>query len=166
MTWFRRGMQHVQPPPPPSQPDDSPAALALRLRELVTFVNQNAGRLPVDAVVAARRVADTVRQILSDAARDVEQGREPEVRLILSVRGIVDDYLPTTLKRYLALDPSVVDEERAAGGTPRTDLVEQLEALWLGAADVLHAAQARDVDDLVSQGNFLRVKFSGSDLDL
>jgi len=34
------------------------------------------------------------------------------------------------------------------------------------ASDVLAAAQARDVDDLVTQGNFLRTKFSGSDLDL
>ncbi|MDT4938464.1 MAG: hypothetical protein QOG80_2135 [Pseudonocardiales bacterium] len=165
MTWFRRG-QGPPVPPQPVERDDSPAALSARLRDLVTFVNHNAGRLPVEAVVSARRVADTVRETLADATRDADRGTEPDINVILSVRGIVDDYLPTTLERYLALDPSGTDVARPAGGTARQSLIEQIDALWIAAADVLAAAQARDVDDLVSQGNFLRTKFAGSDLDL
>jgi hypothetical protein len=165
-SWFRRGQQ-PPPPPQPAEPDDTPAALTLRLRELQTFVNHNAGRLPVGAVVGSRHVIDVLREVLADAERDAGQrGGEPDINVILSVRGIVDDYLPTTLKRYLALDASTLDVPRPAGGTPRDELVDQIDSLWLAAADVLAAARARDADDLVSQGNFLRTKFSRSDLDL
>jgi hypothetical protein len=137
------------------------------LRELLTLINHNAGRLPVGAVVAARHVVDTLREVLTDAERDAQQrGGEPDINVILSVRGIVDDYLPTTLKRYLALDVSTLDAPRPGGGSPRDELVDQIDSLWLAAADVLAAARARDADDLVSQGNFLRTKFSRSDLDL
>lgn len=165
-SWFRRGQA---PPPPPErvEPDDSPTALAQRVRELLTFVNHNAGRLPVEAVVAARHVIDTLREILMDVERDATQrGGEPDINVIVSVRGIVDDYLPTTVKRYLALDASTLDVPRPGGGSPRQELVDQIDSLWLAAADVLAAARARDADDLVSQGNFLRTKFSRSDLDL
>jgi hypothetical protein len=167
-SWFRRAQAAAHPQPPaPAEPDDSPAALAQRLRELLTLIQQNSGRLPVDAIVAARHVVDTVREILTDVERDAAQrGGEPDVTVILSVRGIVDDYLPTTLRRYLALDPATVDDSRPTGGTPRQEFVDQIDALWLAAADVLTALRARDVDDLVSQGNFLRTKFSRSDLDL
>lgn len=166
MTWFRRG-QTPPPPPQPVTPDDSPAALLTRVGELLTFVHHNAGRLPVEAVVGARHVVDTLREILADAERDAkERGSEPDINVILSVRGIVDDYLPTTVRRYLALDASTLDVARPSGGTPRQELVDQIDSLWLAAADVLAAARARDADDLVSQGNFLRTKFSRSDLDL
>ena len=166
-SWFRRGQQPPPPPPQPAEPDDTPAALARRVRDLLTFVNQNAGRLPVEAVIGARHVIDTLREILSDAERDAEQrGGEPDINVILSVRGIVDDYLPTTVHRYLALDPATTQTQRPTGGTPRQEFVDQIDALWLAAADVLAASRARDVDDLVSQGNFLRTKFSRSDLDL
>lgn len=165
-SWFRRGQQ-APPAPVPQEPDDSPAALTARVHDLATFLNQNAGRLPVAAIVSARHVIDVLLEVLADAARDAEQrGAEPDIQVIVSVRGIVDDYLPTTLKRYLALDPVTVDRPRAAGATPRDELVDQIDALWLAAADVLAAARARDADDLVSQGNFLRTKFSRSDLDL
>lgn len=162
MAWFRRA-QEVPPPPPPAEPDDTPAALGGRLRDLVAFVNRNAGRLPVDAVVAALRVTDAVREILDDAAADPV----PDVYVIIAVRGMVDDYLPTTLNAFLALDPGLAaTANKQGGGTPADDLVQQLDALWLAGLDVLRAAQARDVDKLVTQGNFLRTKFSGSDLDL
>ena len=165
-SWFRRG-QTPPPPPQPVEPDDSPTALAGRLHELQTFVNQNAGRLPVEAIVAARHVLDTCREILADAERErKERGAEADINVMLTVRGIVDDYLPTTVRRYLALDTSTLDIARPAGGTPRSELVDQIDSLWLAAADVLAAARSRDADDLVSQGNFLRTKFSRSDLDL
>jgi hypothetical protein len=165
-SWFRRG-QKPPAPPQPVEPDDSPAALDQRVREQLTFVNQHAGRLPVEAVVGVRHLVDSLREILADAERDAKQrGSEPDINVILSVRGIVDDYLPTTVRRYLALDASTLDTVRPGGRTPRQEFVEQVDALWLAAADVLTAARARDVDDLVTQGNFLRTKFSGSDLDL
>ena len=44
--------------------------------------------------------------------------------------------------------------------------MEQLDSLQPSADAVLVAAREQDVDALVSQGNFLRTKFTGSDLDL
>jgi hypothetical protein len=44
--------------------------------------------------------------------------------------------------------------------------MEQLEALETSALAVLEATQQQDVDALMTQGAFLRTKFSGSDLDL
>ena len=55
---------------------------------------------------------------------------------------------------------------RPTGRTPKESLLDQIISLWAGAADVLTAAQAKDADALVSQGNFLQTKFTGSDLDL
>ena len=159
MALFRRH----EPPPPPAEEDvtDSPAALQQALDQLVGFINQNAGKLPGESVVAARRVTDTVRDVI-----DTADDGKLEVYATVSVKGILNDYLPTTLRTYLALDPQVLDVRRPTGRTPKESLLEQITSLWAGAADVLTAAQAKDADALVAQGSFLRTKFSGSDLDL
>jgi len=159
MALFRR---HPAPAPAPEEdPADSPAALLHAVDQLVGFVNQNAGRLPGESVVAARQVTDTVREVIGTS-----NDGELDVYAIISVKGIVNDYLPTTLRSYLALDPQVVDVVRPTGRTPKQSLLEQINSLWAGADDVLTAAQAKDADALVSQGNFLQTKFTGSDLDL
>lgn len=164
MTWFRRVLgdedAHAQPSQPPVD-DDSPDALRDRLWQLVRFINGSAGKIPVEAVVAARGITDTIGQVI-DTARD----HELDIYAVVQINGIVDDYLPTTLRTYLGLNPALADQPTASGRTPRLALREQLDALQDAADDLLHAAQARDVDALASQGNFLRTKFSRSDLDL
>jgi hypothetical protein len=131
------------------------------LYQLNRYINQNSGRLPGEAVVTARRVTDTLRDVI-----DSSEVRELDVYAFVSVSGIVNDYLPTTLKAFLALDPSQLNVLRAVGRTPLESLQEQLDSLWDSASAVLVAAQAQDADALMTQGNFLRVKFSRSDLDL
>lgn len=160
MALFRRREAHPAPAAE-AEPDDSPEALRRAVSQLVAFINQNAGKLPGESVVAARRVTDTVRDVI-----DTSDDGELDVYAIISVKGIVNDYLPTTLRTFLALDPQVVDVRRPTGRTPRESLLDQIISLWAGAADVLTAAQAKDADALVSQGNFLQTKFTGSDLDL
>jgi hypothetical protein len=160
MALFRRHEARAAPPAEPEL-DDSPEALRRAVSQLVAFINQNAGKLPGESVVAARQVTDAVRDVI-----DTSDDGELDVYAIISVKGIVNDYLPTTLRTYLALDPQVVDVRRPTGRTPRQSLLEQIISLWAGAADVLTAAQAKDADALVSQGNFLQTKFTGSDLDL
>ncbi|MCU1656900.1 MAG: hypothetical protein JWO57_1556 [Pseudonocardiales bacterium] len=160
MTWFRR-LHEVQPPPPGPEPEDTPATLLQHVHELIGFINQSAGRLPGESVVAARRVTDTVREII-----DTADGDHLDIYAVVSVKGIVNDYLPTTLRSYLALDDDIVDVRRPSGRTPKESLLEQVNALWLAATDVLVAAQAKDADQLLSQGSFLRTKFTRSDLDL
>jgi hypothetical protein len=161
MTWFRR-REASRPPAEPAEAEDSPAALRRSLQHVVAFINQNAGKLPGESVVAARRVTDAVGEVIDTSDDDGHL----DVYAIISVKGIVNDYLPTTLRAYLALDPQAVDVPGPSGRTPKESLLDQINSLWSGAADVLSAAQAKDADALVSQGNFLRTKFTGSDLDL
>jgi predicted oxidoreductase len=160
MTWFRRGRE-TPPPPPPAEDEDSPDALRRRLWELVRFVNRNAGRLPVEAVVLSRQVTDRIREVIEISAE-----RPLDVYAVVQINGIVGDYLPTTLRTFLALDPAVTGQPAPSGRTPREALREQLDALNDAADELFAAARSHDVDALFAQGNFLRTKFTGSDLDL
>jgi hypothetical protein len=165
MTWFRRGQDAHgpggKPAAAPAPDPDSPYELYRVLFALNRFINQSSGRLPGEAVVDARRVTDSLREII-----DTSEVRPLDVYAVVSVRASMDDYLPTTLRSYLAVDPQLRDQARASGRTPRQSLLEQLEALQSSADQVLVAARDQDVDALLTQGNFLRTKFSGSDLDL
>jgi hypothetical protein len=160
MSFFRREQTARGATEAPAS-GDSQAALRARLVDLVALINSNAGRLPVESVVAALNVTDT----LSDVVDDVEDPHF-DVHALVTLQGILDDYLPTTLKAYLALEPGVTEVARPSGETPRASLLEQGEALWLAASDLLRAVRAHDADQLLSQGSFLRTKFTGSDLDL
>ncbi len=162
-SWFRRNRSEDRTEPPPAppdgqDPDDAPEKLLERQWQLVRFINANAGSLPVEAVVFSRGITDTIRDVIETGDLDVYT--------IVSINGIVNDYLPTTLRTYLNLDPSLTEREGPSGRTPRAALREQLDALSSAADDVLQAAQAHDVDAIFTQGNFLRTKFSRSDLDL
>jgi hypothetical protein len=162
VAWFRR-----EPAPPPAQatpdPDagDKPEALRAAIATVARMINANAGRLPLTAVVAARRITDVLTEIV-----DTSDVRPLDVYATISVRGAVTDYLPTTIRTFLAVDKDLVDQRRPSGSTPTESLLEQLDALEGSALAVLEAAQAQDVDALMTQGSFLRTKFSGSDLDL
>lgn len=161
-SFFRRvqGQTHAQLGPQ-EDPKDRPEALLASMFDLVHQVNGNAGRLPPEAVVIARRVLDVVREVIESASE-----RDLDIRAVVSIRGLLEDYLPTTLRAYLAIDPEVVDVVRPSGRTPSQSLIEQLEVLWSSAMDLLEASRAHDADALLSQGSFLQTKFSGSDLDL
>jgi hypothetical protein len=161
-TWLRR-IRQPQPPPAPPQDDDrdAPDKLRLRLWALVQFINRNAGRLPVEAVVVARQITDTVREVIETS---VDRTLDPYA--VVQVNGIVDDYLPTTLHAYLNLEPAVTGRPGPSGRTPRAALREQLAGLHTAAQQLLQAARAHDVDLLFTQGSFLRTKFTRSDLDL
>lgn len=160
MAWFGRGRES-RPLAAAPPPDDSPAALRDSVRRLNGYINQNSGRLPGESVVTARRVTDVLREII-----DSSEVRELDIYAVVSIRAIATDYLPTTLRTFLALDPAQLDIPQVAGGTPTEALQEQLEVLWDSASAVLDAARTQDANALVAQGRFLRTKFSRSDLDL
>jgi hypothetical protein len=167
MTWFRRLLPPPAAPAPepsPAVPEadgDDPATLRGNLTQLNRFLNQNSGRLPGESVVTARRVTDVLREVI-----DTSEIRPLDIYAVISVKGILQDYLPTTLRSFLALDEAQLTVPRPSGRTPVQSLQEQLEALLEAATSVLIAAQAQDADALLSQGSFLRTKFSRSDLDL
>jgi hypothetical protein len=135
--------------------------LRQKLYELNQYINRHSGRLPGEEVVISRQVTDILREIV-----DTSEVRELDIYAIVSVKGIMSDYLPTTLKAFLALDSSQVNVPRPSGRTPSESLLEQIDALLAAASEVLAAVQAQDADALITQGNFLRTKFSRSDLDL
>jgi hypothetical protein len=163
MTWFRRVFGEDGEPTgaAPAAEDDSPDALRRRLWEVVQLINRSAGKLPVEAVVVARDITDAIARVI-----DTSDDHDLDIYAVVQVNGIVDDYLPTTLRTYLALDPTLTERVGPSGRTARAALGDQLDALLSAAEDLLRAAQSHDADALFSQGNFLRTKFSGSDLDL
>jgi hypothetical protein len=160
--WFRKGeTASLAPSALESDPADSPEALRAAIAAVNRLINSSAGRLPLAAVVAGRRITDVLAEVV-----DTSDVRPLDVYAVLSVRSAVTDYLPTTVKSFLAVDDELVDVPRASGRTPTQSLMEQLDALETSALGVLQAAQQQDVDALMTQGNFLRTKFSRSDLDL
>ena len=169
MTWFRKLLPPPAAPAPAPEPPaadphtdgDDPATLRSNLAQLNRFINQNSGRLPGESVVTARRVTDVLREVV-----DTSEIRPLDIYAVISVKGILQDYLPTTLRSFLALDQAQLTVPRPSGRTPVQSLHEQLEALLDAATSLLFATQAQDADALLSQGSFLRTKFSGSDLDL
>lgn len=158
-SWFRR--QNQPSAPQPQEDPDAPDALRRRLWEIVQFVNKSSGRMPVEAVVIARQITDTIREVI-----DTSDERALDAYAVVQVNSIVGDYLPTTLRTYLNLDPGITDEIGPSGRAPRAALREQLESLRAAAQEMLHATRAHDVDLLFSQGSFLKTKFTRSDLDL
>jgi hypothetical protein len=161
VAWFRREPPPPAPAPPAPDAGDGPEALKAAITTVNRMVNASAGRLPLRAVVAARRITDVLSEVV-----DTSEVRPLDVYATISVRGAVTDYLPTTLRTFLAVDKDLVDVQRPSGFTPTESLMEQLDALEGSAVAVLEAVQAQDVDALMTQGSFLRTKFTGSDLDL
>jgi len=164
--WFRRARQPEPAPPAPPRdrvvdPGDSPEALATLCAQTDAFVNRNAGRLPAAVVVDVRSLTDVLRAVVATTAV-----RPLDVHALISVRAVLEDYLPTTLTRYLAVDASLLDPARPRSPTPRDSLHEQVAALHASATTTLAAVKAQDVDALSTQGRFLRTKFTASDLDL
>jgi hypothetical protein len=163
VAWLRRQDQPapVVDPQEAPDPDDSPESLRRTLGQAVRFINGSAGRLPVKAVVNARRLTDTLGEII-----DTSDGRPLDVYTVITVKGTLRDYLPTTLHGYLNVADELRETPRTSGRTPAQSLLEQIDDLQTSASQVLIAARTQDVDALMTQGTFLRTKFSRSDLDL
>jgi hypothetical protein len=149
MAWFRRDGEPVAPLPEPTAAEDADM-LRTRLSECYGFVNGNAGRLPADLVLTALHICDLLRETMNSEARP-----ELDVHTVVSVERMLADYLPTTLRAYLAVGES--------GAAP---LREQLVELVAAATDIQSAARQRENDAMLTHGAFLRTKFAGSDLDL
>jgi hypothetical protein len=153
------GTAPVEPDKP--DPGDSPEELRRTLGQAVRFINGSAGQLPVAAVVNARRLTDTLGEII-----DTSDVRPLDVYTVITVKGTLRDYLPTTLHGYLNVADELRQTPRPSGRTPAQSLLEQIDDLQTSASQVLVAARNQDVDALMTQGTFLRTKYSRSDLDL
>ncbi|ROS23014.1 hypothetical protein [Cellulomonas sp. PhB150] len=163
MSWLARlrGDDEPDEQQAPEPDEDSPAALQAAVDELVRYVNARAGALPPAALVNARMLTDTLTEVVDSAAV-----RPLDVYAVISVRGVVGDYLPTTLRGYLALEPEARDVPRSDGHSPTQSLMMQIDALQTSVAATLVATREQDADALMTQGRFLQTKFHRSDLDL
>lgn len=161
ISWFRRNTGEAQAEAEPQVDEDSPEALISALGELVAFINRNSGGLPAETTVLARQVTDVLWTIIQSS-----EDRALDVHAVITVRAITQDYLPTTLRAYLALDPALTEVAGRTGTTPRDSAADQVAALWESAASVLQATAEQDVSALMVQGKFLETKFARSDLEL
>lgn len=165
MAWFRRAFpERSDAPRPPADrgpADDTPAALRTSLSTVVALVNSRAGHLPVEAVVRARRLTDTLGEII-----DTSDVRPLDVYAVIAVRSTLDDYLPTTLQSYLAVDADRRGARTGLGPPPTDSLLQQIDILQTSATATLLATREQDANALMTQGSFLQTKFSRSDLDL
>ena len=161
MRWFPRESEPSADRLPEPRADDDVPTLLMAMTDLDRYINRSAGRLPTAAVAKARWILDTLREILKTS-----EARPLEVHALLTVRGTVSDYLPTTLRSYLALDDDAHRIATVSGRTPTHLLTEQLDTLQEAATGTLTAVRTQDVDALSAQGAFLRTKFARSDLDL
>jgi hypothetical protein len=162
VSWLRRALQPEDSAPTDGpDPEDAPEALRAKIAFHVREINRVSGSLPAAAVVHARQLTDTLDEIVATS-----EVRPLDVYTTIAVRATLDDYLPTTLRRYLALPEEQRDAPRPSGLTPTASLHDQLEALLSSALSVLEAVQSSDADALLAQGAFLSTKFSRSDLDL
>jgi hypothetical protein len=148
---------------PTEEVDPGPTTgdLYARIVALGRFVNASAGQLPVEAVVIGRRITDQLTDILANSA-----GRPLDPYAMRSVEATIDDYLPTTLKVFLALDSDVRETVMTSGRTPAESLLDQLRSLESATHSLLDATKKQEVDALAGQESFLRTKFTQSDLDL
>ncbi|MEV0569357.1 hypothetical protein [Dactylosporangium sp. NPDC050588] len=164
MRWLRWWGDDDEAPPPAAAPTADSSGdpvgdttqILKRITDAEHFVNQQAARLPAAAVVRSRWLTDTLREILDTSAT-----RPLDIHAVLLVRNTVEDFLPTTLRSYLTLEASMRDRP-----APVPELLTQLDLLQEATSNILVAVRAQDRDALTTQGNFLRTKFSGSDLDL
>ncbi len=155
-------IQTSAPMPPPAQP--SPGATTLHgpsddLSSALAWVGsqakQNKHRLPADTYVT---ILETCQML--DSVIDAEIRRpSADARFEYELEAMVREYLPTVLRGFLAIPPSLTDNRQPNGRTPNEELVEQL-GLLLGQAETLHSTRHSQTSaDLSSSGNFLRERF-------
>lgn len=127
--------------------DDLPN-IAAASREASTLVYSVSNELPMLGFIHALSVIDMV-----DGA--VKLGVD-NLHARISLSAVVRDYLPTSIKTYVAA--------KRAGHDAPDDLVEQMSSLSSAVSDVLDSIRRNNSGAMEAQSIFLRNKFSGSDL--
>jgi hypothetical protein len=147
------------------EPDTLPA-LERHLGAAIGEINAASGELPGEGVVLARRVTDLAGEALR---RSSDDGMNIHARVAL--HAVLTDYLPTTVRGYVAARRAAGGSGAGGSGTGPTEraeldrqLVEQLTTLHDTVRESVAALRDDDVRALEVQGIFLRDKFTGADL--
>ncbi|GAA1860542.1 hypothetical protein GCM10009715_04970 [Paeniglutamicibacter psychrophenolicus] len=150
----------TMPPPAQSYPTATslPGAsdnLSSALAWVSAKAKQNKHRLPGDTYVT---ILETCQMLDSVIDAEILQP-SGDARFEYELEAVVREYLPTVLRGFLAIPPSMVDNRQPNGRTPNEELVEQL-GLLLGQAETLHSTRhSQTSSDLTTTGNFLRERF-------
>jgi hypothetical protein len=118
-------------------------------------------RLPVAALPQFGRIEDVMQPLLEHLVDN-----PPSVDEEIAINALLTDYLPSSLRAYLGLNPQFAAQVDANGRTPGDDFMDQLALLAGAAEDVGRAVYTHDGTELQVQGRFLETKFSKSDLSL
>jgi hypothetical protein len=134
-------------------PGDAPAGL----RALPDRVR---GRVPDDVVASVERIC----ALLGDTLPRVQGGDPSQAYTVLRA---VTDYLPRTLREYVALPRDWAERSQLpTGGTALDALRQQLGVLETAATRMRDAAVTADASSLLANGAFLSERFGVSDLEL
>jgi len=136
---------------------DSVDALHGHVAALVAQVDAEAGTLPTEAVVVARRITDLAEEALR-RAETAPTGMNIHGRVAL--HAVLTDYVPTSLRRHAAArGVAGADHERLEAA-----LVEQLGTILAAVRESVDALRDDDLRAVEAQGIFLRARFTGADL--
>lgn len=147
-----------EPPAPQAQPTHFSEAEATleKLRglhtHLVQEINRSSDSLPTVGIALSRRITDGLAAIL-----DAATARTLDIYALMNVENIMQDYLPSTLRTYVAAAKT--------GVSAKEKLVEQLHLLLSTVEDTLIALRQNDAQALEAQHRFIQTKFTGSDLE-
>jgi hypothetical protein len=118
-----------------------------------------AGLVPDDVAAGVGRTCAALLEAL------VRAGTGPVTDAADLPRRTATDYLPRTLRAYLALPAAARTTPLADGRAPVDVLREQVGLLEDAAVRLLAGTDGDAVADLLANGLFLRDRFAGSDLD-
>jgi hypothetical protein len=146
-------------PPPPPRPFGE--RMAEELERLRWTARRAGGTLPVEALPRLGQIEDILVPLIEYLIEN-----PPSVDEEIAVEAMVTDYLPTTMRAYIALNRQVAETVRPDGRTAGDDLLDQLATLEGAAQELSLSVYAHDAEQLAVQGRFLTTKFNRSDLAL
>lgn len=118
-----------------------------------------ATRLPAEAAARVHRITDIIRDTLPRAGGNVD------VEFLLTRAAV--DYLPSTLRAYLALPADWAATHPLRGGvTAEGELLDQLGALETGLQELRDGVLEGDAAALQTQGRFLAARFAAPSIEL
>lgn len=158
---------YAQPQPPVRQaatyPTPAPHStssgllddLSSSLEWVTSTAKRNKQRIPSEAYIAILEVAQELDALIDAERKSSSNDAGYEYEL----EAMVTKYLPSVLKGYLAVPPSMIEQIQPNGKTPNMELVEQLELLS-GQTGALYSSRYNNTAaDLSTTGNFLRERF-------
>jgi hypothetical protein len=131
-------------------------------RALDGTVDMARGRVPADVLGKLSSIRQRVLELLPHAA-DLPGGSQD----LYVLQRTATDYLPTTVRIYLALPPAYATTEVVQDGkTPLQVLSDQLDLLDAQMSEISDAVNKRDSDRLLAQGRFLEERFGRGSREL